>query len=167
MFFNNKFNTFFGLNLTLVYTFPMCMAWRFHFPIRNNDFKSWFNDVISFVFDTVRVPVFYLSENRTENRFQTPVHAVNRVPVHETTGHDNNTRAYSLDDTKRTVAFISNYADDHALVLPGRVPGFQRDDKSDIRLMPSCETKVKVHAAYTTAMSNLGMCNYWHISLSL
>ena len=79
-------------------------------------------------------------------------------------GHDNNTRAYSLDDTKRTVAFISNYADDHALVLPGRVPGFQRDD---IRLMPSCETKVKVHAAYTTAMSNLGMCNYWHISLSL
>ena len=35
----------------------------------------------------VRVPVFYLSENRTENRFQTQVHAVNRVPVHETTSH--------------------------------------------------------------------------------
>ena len=40
MFFNNKCNTFFGLNLTLVYTFPMCMAWRFHFPIRNYDFKA-------------------------------------------------------------------------------------------------------------------------------
>ena len=40
MFINNKFNTFFGLNLTLVYTFPMCMAWRFHFPIRNYDFKE-------------------------------------------------------------------------------------------------------------------------------
>ena len=40
MFFNNKFNTFFGLNLTLVYTFPMCMAWRFHFPIRSYDFKG-------------------------------------------------------------------------------------------------------------------------------
>ena len=39
--FNNKFNTFFGLNLTLVYTFPMCMAWRFHFPIRNYDFKCF------------------------------------------------------------------------------------------------------------------------------
>ena len=25
--------------MTLVYTFPMCMAWRFHFPIRNYDFK--------------------------------------------------------------------------------------------------------------------------------
>ena len=40
MFFNNKFNTFFGLNLTLVYTFPMCMAWRFRFPIRKYDFKK-------------------------------------------------------------------------------------------------------------------------------
>ena len=30
----NKFNIFFGLNLTLVYTFLMCMAWPFHFPIR-------------------------------------------------------------------------------------------------------------------------------------
>ena len=39
MFFNNKFNTFFGLNLTLVYTFPMCMTWCFHFPLRNYDFK--------------------------------------------------------------------------------------------------------------------------------
>ena len=39
MFFDNKCNTFFGLNLTLVYTFPMCMAWHFHFPIRNYDFN--------------------------------------------------------------------------------------------------------------------------------
>ena len=40
MFFNNKCNTFFGLNLTLVYTFPMCMTWCFHFPLRNYDFKG-------------------------------------------------------------------------------------------------------------------------------
>ena len=53
-------------------------------------------------------------------------------------GHDNNTRAYSLDDTKRTVAFISSYADDHALVLPGRVPGFERDD---IRLIMCDESE--------------------------
>ena len=48
MFFNNKFNSFFGLNLPLVYTFPMCMAWRFHFPIRNYDFKVF--DSLSFSF---------------------------------------------------------------------------------------------------------------------
>ena len=29
-----------SLNLTLVYTFPMCMAWSFHFPICNYDFKA-------------------------------------------------------------------------------------------------------------------------------
>ena len=40
MFFNIKCNTFFGLNLTLVYTFPMCRTWRFHFPLRNYDFKD-------------------------------------------------------------------------------------------------------------------------------
>ena len=37
-----------------------------------------------FLFDTVRVPVFYLSKNRTENRFLVPVRVVNRVPVHKT-----------------------------------------------------------------------------------
>ena len=53
--------------------------------------KSWINEVISFLFDTifllfdtVRVPVFHSSKNRTENRFHIPVSAVNRVPVHKT-----------------------------------------------------------------------------------
>ena len=40
-----------------------------------------------FLFDTVRVPVFYLSKNRTENRFLVPVRTVNRVPVHKTNSH--------------------------------------------------------------------------------
>ena len=44
-----------------------------------------FNDVIYFLFDTVRLPVSHLSKNRTENRFHAPVHAVNRAPVHKTT----------------------------------------------------------------------------------
>ena len=46
--------------------------------------KSWFNDVIYFLFDTVGVPVFHLSQNRTEIRFPVPVRAVNRVQVHKT-----------------------------------------------------------------------------------
>ena len=43
----------------------------------------------SFDFYSIRyaLPVFYLSKNRTENRFPVPVRAVNRVPVHETTRH--------------------------------------------------------------------------------
>ena len=63
-------------------------------------------------------------------------------------------RAYSFEDIKRTVAFISNYADDHGLHLPGRVPGFKRDD---IKLMPSSETKVTVFNAYCMAMHDSGM----------
>ena len=70
----------------------------------------------------------------------------------------NNTRAFSFEDLKRTVAFVSNYADDHGMVMPGRVPGFKRDD---IKLMPSSETKVNVYKAYRTAMQQVGMylCN--------
>ncbi|KAI0226960.1 hypothetical protein LSAT2_022574, partial [Lamellibrachia satsuma] len=68
-------------------------------------------------------------------------------------GRANNIKAYSFDDTKQTVTFITNYADNHALILPGRVPSFKRDD---IKLMPSSETKVKIHAAYSTAMCDLG-----------
>ena len=60
MFFNNKFNTFFGLNLTLVYTFPMCMAWRFHFPIRNYDCKESYGQKIWFW-----VAIFYLCKLTT------------------------------------------------------------------------------------------------------
>ena len=56
MFFNNKFNIFFGLNLTLVYTFPMCMTWRFHFSLRNYDF----NNIVLFITD---VNMFILQTN--------------------------------------------------------------------------------------------------------
>ena len=42
------------------------------------------NDVIYFLFDTVHVPVFHLSKNRTKNRFHITVRAVYRVPVHKT-----------------------------------------------------------------------------------
>ena len=36
--------------------------------------KSWFNDVIYFIIDMVRVPILNLPENGTENRFHVPVH---------------------------------------------------------------------------------------------
>ena len=34
----------------------------------------------------------------------------------------------------RVVKFILNYAEDHAILLPGRIPGYKRDD---IKLLPS------------------------------
>ena len=32
-----------GLNLTFVYNYTICMAWRFHFPVREHDFKLFVN----------------------------------------------------------------------------------------------------------------------------
>ena len=78
-------------------------------------------------------------------------------------GRQNNSKAYDLNNTRRTVTFISNYADDHALVPPGRVPGFQRDD---IRLMLSSETKVKVyrtgHLCVMWVCYGLKLVNVYH-----
>ena len=41
--------------------------------------------------------------------------------------------------------FISHYAEDHAVSLPGRVAGFKRDD---ILLLPSSVSKNEVHQLY-------------------
>ena len=38
-------------------------------------------------------------------------------------------RTLSYDDILRVKTFIINYAEEHALVLPGRVPGYKRGDR--------------------------------------
>ena len=45
--------------------------------------------------------------------------------------------ALKLEDIQTVVQFILNFADQQSLILPGRVPGFKRND----RILPSCETK--------------------------
>lgn len=52
------------------------------------------------------------------------------------------------------MTFIRNYAEDHALVLPGRVAGCRRDD---VKLLPSSETKIKVFNSYVSAMEAKGL----------
>jgi len=63
----------------------------------------------------------------------------------EKKGRSINTNALSFDDIKWVVQFITNYAADHAIMLPGRVPGFQHDD---IKLLPSSHTKKVVYCKY-------------------
>ena len=78
-------------------------------------------------------------------------------------GRRNNTRAHSFEDIQRAVAFVSQYAEHHALVLPGRVPGFKRDD---VKLLPSAETKAKVYGVYAATMKDSGMIiktTYMHL----
>ena len=72
-------------------------------------------------------------------------------------GWCNNTRDHSIDDRKQTLTYITQYAEHHALVLPGRVPGFQRDD---VKLLTSSETKAKVYSVYSATMKDSGMNAY-------
>ncbi|XP_070174272.1 uncharacterized protein [Littorina saxatilis] len=68
-------------------------------------------------------------------------------------GRKNNTKSLTHDDTNRVFRFIQNYAEDHAVSLPGRVPGFNRDD---ILLLPSSTTKGRVHELFQAACQEQG-----------
>ena len=69
-------------------------------------------------------------------------------------GRHNNTRAHSIEDLKWTLNFVTQYAEHHALVLPGRVPGFKRDD---VKLLLSSETKANVYSVYSATIEDSGM----------
>ena len=85
--------------------------------------------------------------------------------------HGNNKRlpssTISRDTTERVVQFILNTAEQQALILPGRVPGFKR---MDVRLLPSCLTKTKIWTTYQAASSVEGkpavgyskFCELWN-----
>ena len=49
--------------------------------------------------------------------------------------------ALSFQQISNIVTFIQNYAEQHAILLPGRIPAFKRDD---LKLLPSSDSK-KVH----------------------
>ena len=62
----------------------------------------------------------------------------------------------SFDDRVRVRNFIANYAETNAVLLPGRIPGFKRDD---LQLLPSSETKANVWRKYKIAMGESGTCS--------
>ena len=55
-----------------------------------------------------------------------------------------------LSDIKNVVRYILHYAEDYSVLLPGRIPGYKRDD---LQLLPSSTTKRQVWQLYhSTAM---------------
>ena len=68
-------------------------------------------------------------------------------------GRKNNTASLALVDTERVVHFIKQYAEDHDVSLPGRVPGFKRDDT---RLLPSSCPKSQVCRLYEASANAAG-----------
>lgn len=67
----------------------------------------------------------------------------------ETRQHGNHKRlphnTLSFEETKNIKRFLTAYAEDNAILLPGRIPGYKRDD---LQLLPSSTTK-KVINNYT------------------
>ena len=59
----------------------------------------------------------------------------------------------SYEDRLKAQTFIRNYAEIHAIMLPGRIPGYARDD---IKLLPSQETKANIWRKYKAAMEESG-----------
>ncbi|XP_035516337.1 uncharacterized protein LOC118327178 [Morone saxatilis] len=58
--------------------------------------------------------------------------------------------ALKKEDNMYVAHFIINYAETHGMHLPGRVPGFWR---SDLKLLPTNCTKVKVYSDYCVAVA--------------
>ena len=56
--------------------------------------------------------------------------------VHGNTVHKPK-QTFKFDETKKLVTFVHNYAEKHAILLPGRIPGYKRDT---IQLLPSSTT---------------------------
>ena len=80
-----------------------------------------------------------LMTNLKENGLTPRVHGnAKRRPKH----------ALSLPSTEFVVRFLLSYAEQHALLLPGRVPGYSR---SDLQLLPSSVTKRVVWRVYHEA----------------
>ena len=45
--------------------------------------------------------------------------------------------AFTFVEVQNVVRFLKNYAETHAILLPGCIPGYKRDD---IQLLPTCTT---------------------------
>ena len=90
---------------------------------------------------------------KTTTKQQTTKQQENNTHKKKTNNKKSNTAALSFADMERVKNFIVQYAEDHAVSLPGRVPGFKRDD---IQLLPSSHPKSRVYRAYSESVDRAG-----------
>ncbi|KAL8584899.1 hypothetical protein ACOMHN_043536 [Nucella lapillus] len=75
-------------------------------------------------------------------------------PSKKSGGRRSNTRSLKYQDTEAVKKFICHYAEDHAVSLPGRVPGFKWED---IRLLPSAIPKSGIYRQYADHANQAGL----------
>jgi len=72
-------------------------------------------------------------------------------------GRKNNAACLEIDDVRRVVTFVTNYAEKNAVRLPGRVAHHFR---SDIQLLPTSTTKSAVYQMYEESVKAAGKYKY-------
>ena len=84
------------------------------------------------------------------------------VDAHWQMGNTNNQvkHALTLKIILGILKFIINYAEQYAILLPGRIPGFKRDD---VKILPSSDTRKVMHL-HTQSFNQL---NFIHTNIFL
>ena len=59
----------------------------------------------------------------------------------------------TVEDIENVVSFVYNYAEENAILLPGRIPGYKRND---LRLLPSSVSKAEVYRLFATSCEAVG-----------
>ena len=77
-----------------------------------------------------------------ENGLQPRIHGNSKWTLHH---------ALSFEATKSVVMFLIEYAEENAIILPGRIPGYSR---SDIKLLPSCMSKRSIWKVFEASKSS-------------
>ena len=67
---------------------------------------------------------------------------------HKETVRDCHTTHYDKAVAEVVKSFLSNYVDENAVLLPGRILGYQNED---IKLLSSCDTKMSVWKTFKRA----------------
>lgn len=88
------------------------------------------------------------------NRLKKWAHDNGVSPVdYKAGGRRYNTRSYTAEDVTAVVNFLVNFAEENAVFLPGRVPGYK---SAEVKLLPSSMTKAEVWRTYKDIMEGQG-----------
>ena len=96
--------------------------------------------------------LYYVGHTKLENLIRHYKRNGLEARVHGNT-HRQPKNTMSFEDIRAVVHFLQNFSEQHGLLLPGRVPGYNR---ADIKLLPSSESKRTIWSKYRSAMSAVG-----------
>jgi len=101
-------------------------------------------DTFMFIHAVFKDRLFALVKHYELNGMRPRIHGnVGKQPVH----------ALSPDDCQAVIDFVKNFVEINAVLLPGRIPGYNRDD---LKLLPSSVAKAEVYRQYSLVCSTSG-----------